>query len=131
MDDPNGFIDHDAFNQNWGVEGTFNGFAIDETVVDCYWMTNGVACNTRLRIRDCNAHLRTHHGITSDPAALYRCRWHGCFSNQMTKPGLERHVKERHTPGMWACPNCSETVTRKDTLLRHMRERCPGNGGHA
>ncbi|KAF9238334.1 hypothetical protein BU15DRAFT_62541 [Melanogaster broomeanus] len=121
-----------GYNTNWGPGDmvTFNGFVIDEAEVDCYWMTNGVACNARLKTRDYNAHLRTHHGITPD-TAHYSCRWHGCFSNQMTKSGLERHVKEQHTPAMWACPNCPETVTRKDTLLRHMRERCPGKRGHA
>ncbi|KAF9219955.1 hypothetical protein BS17DRAFT_364182 [Gyrodon lividus] len=110
---------------------TFNGFAIDEMVQECWWMHNGRPCNARLKTRDLSAHLRGQHGIISD-STVYQCHWYGCASSPMTKSSLERHVKEQHIPGKWACPMCEETITNKDALRKHLRERCPGmNGGNA
>ncbi|KIJ06686.1 hypothetical protein PAXINDRAFT_103268 [Paxillus involutus ATCC 200175] len=96
-----------GFNQNWGVEEmmTFIGISIGETVQHCGWVHNGMVCNTPLKTKDFNAHLRARHGINSD-AVLHQCHWYDCNALPMTKSALERHVKEQHVPGRWACPAC-------------------------
>ncbi|KIK95599.1 hypothetical protein PAXRUDRAFT_372614 [Paxillus rubicundulus Ve08.2h10] len=118
-----------VFNQNWGVEEmvAFIGFAVDEVVQHCGWVHNGMVCNTPVRTKDFNAHLRTHHGVNSD-TVHHQCLWYGCNAHPTTKAGLERHVNEQHIPGTWACPMCPETFTMKATLRTHLNERCPGTG---
>ncbi|KAF8842327.1 hypothetical protein BDN67DRAFT_965846 [Paxillus ammoniavirescens] len=84
-----------------------------------------MVCNTLLKTKDFNAHLRDHHGINSHEVP-HRCLWYGCDTSPMTRSALERHVKEQHIPGRWACPACPEVFTRKHTLRKHLNEKCPG-----
>ncbi|KAF8842326.1 hypothetical protein BDN67DRAFT_1009831 [Paxillus ammoniavirescens] len=107
------------FNQNWGVEEmiTLNGISIDETVQQCGWVHNGMVCNTPLRTKDFNAHLRDHHGINSD-AVPHQCHWYSCNAHPMTKSALEMHVKEQHIPGRRAPLNAGDCVQARASEMQ-------------
>ncbi|KIK92635.1 hypothetical protein PAXRUDRAFT_562512 [Paxillus rubicundulus Ve08.2h10] len=116
-----------GFNEDWTVEEmiTLNGFAIEETVQNCGWMVqHGMVCGTLVKTKDLNAHLRACHGVNAE-AALHQCFWYGCNVPPMTRSSLERHVKESHVRGTWACPCCPTTFTRKSNLRNHLNTNCP------
>lgn len=68
------------------------------------------------------------HAATG-PSALRVCTFPGCGFISDTRTLHRRHMLS-HTPNSFACEWCPALLSRRDAVLRHMRETCPSRHLH-